>query len=242
VHVPEPEEQHEPAPKPKRKPRRQSTWSIFTAVEKLMSVDKLFSDGVPVRFLPHTLFVMFLILVYIGNTHYATRMSRSIQKLKTEADDLRADYTTLKSDYMEASKQSEVARKVAAYGLVESSSPPFRITIPAGGLAQMNEEDLARMPLQNTDSLAHAAVAPDSAATAEAEAASVVAPATASQEHRVTPAKATTSAPKPKPAAKPAKAKQPTSSKTSKPSSTTRAKAKTTDKARSATKPTTRSK
>ncbi|UYZ60908.1 FtsL-like putative cell division protein [Hymenobacter latericus] len=161
--LPEPEpvpEPRRPRPEPETKPRRQSTWSIFSVVEKVVNVDGLFRDGVPVRFLPHTLFVMFLILLYIGNTHYATRMNRSIQKLKVETEDLRADYTTLKSDYMEASKQSEVARKVAAYGLVESSSPPFRITVPAGGL---DEAELDRLPVITADSLAARAVR-DSAA------------------------------------------------------------------------------
>ncbi|WP_201743900.1 FtsL-like putative cell division protein [Hymenobacter busanensis] len=166
-----PEPQAEPEPEAPRKPRKQSSWSIFSLLESVMRMDGLFRDGVPVRFLPHTLFVMFLILLYIGNTHYATRMNRNIQKLKTETEDLRADYTTLSSDYMEASKQSEVARKVAAYGLVESSSPPFHITVPAG---ELNEDELARMPLQSNDSLAVARAASiDSASTAFARADSV---------------------------------------------------------------------
>jgi hypothetical protein len=108
---------------------------------------------------------MFLTLLYIGNTHYGYRMNRNIQKLKLETEDLRADYTTLKSDYMEASKQSEVARKVAAYGLVESSSPPFRITVPAG---RLDEAELVRLPIITADSLAARALA-DSVAAARAD-------------------------------------------------------------------------
>ena len=153
--VAEPEPTPEPAPRPVRTPRpvaaKRSNWSVFTLLERVTRVDGLFREGLPVRFLPHLLFIMFLTLIYIGNTHYATRLNRSIQKLKIEAEDLRADYTTLKSDYMEASKQSEVARKVAAYGLVESSSPPFRIAVPAGGL---DAAELDRMPLLTADSVA----------------------------------------------------------------------------------------
>lgn len=180
VRVPETEAAPEPVrpPRPERKPRPQSTWSIFTVVEKLLNVDGLFRDGVPVRFLPHTLFVMFLILVYIGNTHYATRMNRSIQKLKTETEYLRADYTTLSADYMEASKQSEVARKVAAYGLVESSSPPFSIKVPAGGLEQAKLDEL---PVLTADSIAAQAVR-DSLAAAQPAGAVPAAPATESAE------------------------------------------------------------
>jgi len=137
-----------PPPRPLRVPR---TWSLFSVLDRMTSVDGLFREGLPVRYLPHLLFVMLLTLLYIGNTHYGNRMSRNIQRLKQETEDLRADYTTLKSDYMEASKQSEVARKVAAFGLVESSSPPFRIQVPAGHL---DAAALELMPVLTADTLA----------------------------------------------------------------------------------------
>jgi hypothetical protein len=167
VQAPEPEplpveEEAARAPRP-AKPR--STWSVFTLLERITRMDGLFREGLPVRYLPHVLFIMFLTLLYIGNTHYGYRMNRNIQKLKLETEDLRADYTTLKSDYMEASKQSEVARKVAAYGLVESSSPPFRITVPAG---RLDEAELVRLPIITADSLAARALA-DSVAAARAD-------------------------------------------------------------------------
>lgn len=178
VRAPEPEAEPEPRPRAERaprpeKPRKQSTWSIFSLVERVVNVDALFRDGVPVHFLPHILFVMLLILVYIGNTHYAARMNRSIQRLKTETEDLRADYTTLSADYMEASKQSEVARKVAAYGLVESSSPPFSIKVPAGGL---EEAKLDELPVLTADSIAAQAVRDSLAAAATAPAPAATAP------------------------------------------------------------------
>jgi hypothetical protein len=143
---PAPEETEE---QPDRGPR--SSWSIFSLLDRLTSVDGLFREGLPVHYLPHLLFVMLLTLLYIGNTHYGNRMNRNIMRLKQETEDLRADYTTLKSDYMEASKQSEVARKVAAFGLVESSSPPFRITVPAG---RLDAAELELMPVLTADTLA----------------------------------------------------------------------------------------
>jgi len=148
--APVPEKQpRKPAPAPEYRPR--SSWSLFSLLDRMTSVDGLFREGLPVRFLPHMLFVMLLTLLYIGNTHYGNRMNRNIQRLKQETEDLRADYTTLKSDYMEASKQSEVARKVAAFGLVESSSPPFRISVPAGHL---DAAELELMPVLTADMLA----------------------------------------------------------------------------------------
>ncbi|GAB3571509.1 FtsL-like putative cell division protein [Hymenobacter daeguensis] len=171
--APEPEPIPEPAPKREKRVRQtaveaapRSSWSIFSLLDRVTSVDSLFRDGLPVRYLPKLLFVMLLVLLYIGNTHYGNRMNRNIQRLKQETEDLRADYTTLKSDYMEASKQSEVARKVAAIGLVESSSPPFRITVPAGHL---DAAELELMPVLTADTLA-ARAARDSIAAVQADA------------------------------------------------------------------------
>jgi|GEM_PF-288042 len=140
-------------------------WSLFSLLDRFTGLDGLFREGLPVRYLPKLLFVMALTLLYIGNTHYGNRMNRNIQRLKQEVEDLRADYTTLKSDYMEASKQSEVARKVAALGLVESSSPPFRIAVPAGHL---DEAELEAMPVLTADTLA-ARAARDSIAQVRAD-------------------------------------------------------------------------
>ena len=145
--------------------RTATGWSLFSLLDRFTGLDGLFREGLPVRFLPKLLFVMLLTLLYIGNTHYGNRMNRNIQRLKQETEDLRADYTTLKSDYMEASKQSEVARKVAAIGLVESSSPPFRITVPAG---RLDEAELETMPVLTADTLT-ARAARDSVASARAD-------------------------------------------------------------------------
>src|SRR5687768_10620314 len=80
--------------------------SIFQLVDRYTRMDVIFQDGVPVKYLPFILYLMAVALFYIGNTHYAEKTIRKIDKIKIETEDLRADYTTLKSDYMEASKQS----------------------------------------------------------------------------------------------------------------------------------------
>ncbi|HEY4650631.1 MAG TPA: FtsL-like putative cell division protein [Pontibacter sp.] len=113
------------------KPRRTKGFSIFGLLEKYANVDALFEEGVPLKYLPRVLFLTLLTLFYIGSNHYATKTLRRIDKVKVETEDLRADYTTLKSDYMGASKQSEVARNVAPLGLEESSTPPYQVIVPA---------------------------------------------------------------------------------------------------------------
>ena len=52
--------------------------------------------------------------------------------MQIEVEDLRADYTTLKADLMFSSKQSEVARKVQAFGLKESLIPPYKVVVEEG--------------------------------------------------------------------------------------------------------------
>ncbi|HSI90689.1 MAG TPA: FtsL-like putative cell division protein [Adhaeribacter sp.] len=120
-----------PKPQAREKAPRQKGTSIFELVERYTKMDSFFRDGLPVKYLPHVLFSMFIVLFYIGNTHFADKTIRKIDRTKVETEDLRADYTTLKSDYMEASKQSEVARKVAPMGLEESKRPPYQVIVAA---------------------------------------------------------------------------------------------------------------
>ena len=103
--------------------------SLFSKIESILKIDSVFEEGLPVRFLPYILYVMAVGIFYIGNTHYAEKNIRLIDKMNTEVEDLRADYTTLKADYMFAGKQSEVARKVKAMELEESLEPPKKILI-----------------------------------------------------------------------------------------------------------------
>ncbi len=102
--------------------------SFFTFIENHLNVNPWIEDGLPLKYLPHVLYVCFLGIVYIGNNHYAERTIREIDRLQVEVDNLRADYTTLKADYMFDSKQSEVSKKVESMGLSQSLVPPFKIT------------------------------------------------------------------------------------------------------------------
>lgn len=101
--------------------------TLFSGIERRLKLENYFEEGFPVQYLPKILFVMFLGLLYISNTHYAEKTVRRIDHVQSEVEDLRADYTTLKSDLMFASKQSEVARKVKALGLKEAKNPPTKI-------------------------------------------------------------------------------------------------------------------
>jgi hypothetical protein len=107
--------------------------SLFSGLERRLQLEKYFEEGFPVRHLPRVVFVFALILVYIGNTHYAEQTVHAINKAQTEVEDLRADFTTLKAQLMYSSKQSEVARKIKHQGLEESTVPPFKIEVDPDG-------------------------------------------------------------------------------------------------------------
>ncbi len=106
--------------------KRNPIGSFFNGSGKL---EKIFEDGIPVRYMPKILFVAFLLVLYIMNSYLIEKKRIRIQKVKAEIEDLRTDYTTMKADYMFKGKQSEVAKRVSSMGLKESSEPPFRIVV-----------------------------------------------------------------------------------------------------------------
>lgn len=103
--------------------------SVFSKLERNLNLGNLFEDGLPVKYLPNVAYVTLLIIIYIGYNHYAEKTSRNITKLEVEVENLRADYTTLKSDYMYSRLQSEVAKRVAEMGIKESKIPPQKIVV-----------------------------------------------------------------------------------------------------------------
>lgn len=103
--------------------------SLFSKLERTLNLGNLFENGLPIKYLPNIGFVTLLIIVYIGYNHNAEKTTREINKLEIEVENLRADYTTLKSDYMYSRLQSEVAKRVAEMGLVESKVPPQKVVI-----------------------------------------------------------------------------------------------------------------
>lgn len=103
--------------------------SLFKRFENLLRANNLFEDGIPVSYLPKVLFVAFILILYIWNGHQAEKMVRKIDQMEEEVEDLRADFTTLKADYMYSRLQSEVAKRVARMGLEESEDPPYKIEL-----------------------------------------------------------------------------------------------------------------
>ena len=112
-----------------RNPNEKQRNSLWSRIEGVLSLDRIFEEGVPIKYLPHLLFLTVIGVFYIGNNHYGERTIRKIDKLEEEVEDLRADYTTLKADLMFKTKQSEVAQRVAELGLKETLIPPTKLEI-----------------------------------------------------------------------------------------------------------------
>ena len=93
--------------------KSQTRKGLFTYLDHTIRIKVHSFHGLPDRYVPRLLFIFFIGILYVGNTHYYERMVRRISQLEREVDTLRVDYTTLQADYMFDSKQSEVAKRVA---------------------------------------------------------------------------------------------------------------------------------
>jgi hypothetical protein len=78
-----------------------------------------------VRNVGFLLFLAALAVVYIYNGHYADKISRDLNRTNKEVKELQYEYKTLKSEVMFRSKESELAKAVAPFGLRELTQPPF---------------------------------------------------------------------------------------------------------------------
>ncbi len=106
----------------KREEKKES--KLLNFINQFLRIDK---GVIHVYFLPQIIFLAILCLIYIGNLHYTEKKIRYINRLETEVEDLRADYTTLKASFMYESKQSEISKRVAVLGLKESKELPILI-------------------------------------------------------------------------------------------------------------------
>lgn len=80
-----------------------------------------------IRLLPFFLFLTLISMFYIGNTYYAEKQERDIQALRKSLKELRYEYITTRSELMNQSQQSEVARRLEAINIKESRVPPVKV-------------------------------------------------------------------------------------------------------------------
>lgn len=121
-----------PAPKPKKK------YPLFKWLTRFLPLGKVFGekneknqDLIPIRYFYYFLWVVTLLVLYERLGFLSEQYIRKSLTLKKEVEDLRAEYTTIKSEYMKSGKQSEVIEKVKGMGLEENLTPPMKIVSPS---------------------------------------------------------------------------------------------------------------
>lgn len=77
-----------------------------------------------VKQVPFFLFLTLLAIVYIYNGHYADKTARGINQVAKEVKELQHEYKSVKSEMMFRSKQSELVKAVAPFGLKELTESP----------------------------------------------------------------------------------------------------------------------
>jgi hypothetical protein len=124
----EPEMLEEPVVKVrKRKPAddKGNTRAFF----RRLFVDGVVSKEAATQMLPFLLFLSFLCMLYIANSHMAMKNIRNIDRLNKEVKELSWEYKSLKADLMFKSKLTEVAKIVDTLGLKELIEPPKKIIV-----------------------------------------------------------------------------------------------------------------
>lgn len=121
---------HEPKRPPKKKFRKFHVMNNKVSVGKTMVhiLDGSFLTRQNLlRQIPFIVFITFLGVFYIANSYNAEKTIIEISKTKKELQELRYEYITTKSSLMFASKQSEVAYRLANSQVKESTVPPIKL-------------------------------------------------------------------------------------------------------------------
>ena len=78
---------------------------------------------------PFMVYITVLLMAIITNTYIAERNIRELTQTARKLNDLQVEYVKVKSDIMEASKQSVLAKRLAGVGLKEITEPLKRIEV-----------------------------------------------------------------------------------------------------------------
>ena len=122
------EDIEEETPKVEKKPKKKAKTPVVLV--RFMNIFGIFKRNELAKAMPFVLFVTFLIICYIGNSYYAERVIRDIEKTKNELKERRAEYISTMSQLMIESKQSEIARELSEFELKENTQPTPKIFAP----------------------------------------------------------------------------------------------------------------
>ncbi|MCE6988951.1 FtsL-like putative cell division protein [Dyadobacter sp. CY323] len=123
-------------PKPPKPPKKKREYHLFNWLNRFLPLDKVFGEKMPgmeerlpVKYFYYFGWIVILLVAYERIGFQSEQYVRNSIKLKREVDDLRAEYTSIHSEYMKSGKQSVVIEKVKDTGLQEDLKPPKKIII-----------------------------------------------------------------------------------------------------------------
>lgn len=113
--------------KEKPKVKNTSSQSIFSKIENGIDLDTIFDKYFSGKYLGYLIFTLVIGLFYISNSHFNDKLTRKHLALKKELEGLKAEYVTLKQEYLHNSSRSEVANKVKEIGLTDDGGKVYRL-------------------------------------------------------------------------------------------------------------------
>lgn len=96
-------------------------------ISKSKSRSVLLSQQVLVKNIPFFLYLACLAILYIYNGHRVEKTIKDISKTSKELKESQFEYKMLRSEWMFSTKQSEVVKSAAPFGLIETDEPPVNL-------------------------------------------------------------------------------------------------------------------
>jgi len=111
-----------------QKPVGKETSGFTETVKRFADFDFSINPEQILKQLPFVSYLCVLVILFIYNSHRSEKLVRDTDKLNKEVKDLRSEYISELSELMGESRQSNVAKKLAPYGIKELKTPPSKIT------------------------------------------------------------------------------------------------------------------
>lgn len=122
----------EEAQAPEKKVQSQKEKAGDTLARRFIRAANVFSyfdRRMVVSFMPYLFFLFLLALLYIGNSYYAEKTIRDIDRTEKELKELRSQFITGRNELMYHSKLTEVASAIRNRGVKESTEAPRKIVV-----------------------------------------------------------------------------------------------------------------
>jgi hypothetical protein len=89
----------------------------------------LFNQQSLVKNIPFFLYLACLAILYIYNGHRVEKTIKDISKISKELKEYQFEFKMLRSEWMLSTKQSEVVKTAAPFGLIETDVPPVNLDL-----------------------------------------------------------------------------------------------------------------